>query len=617
MVMQGERTLATVAAERVPLVPERFAAQAARTPEAPAVVAPERRLTYGALEAEANRLANYLRARGVGPEVRVGLCVGRSAALIVGALAILKAGGAYVPLDPAHPAERLAFMLGDAAAPVVITEAALVADLPAGAWETVALDRDAALIARESAAAPHVEVAVGNLAYVVYTSGSTGRPKGVEIEHAALLNLVDWHQRAFGVTAADRATQVASPAFDAAVWELWPYLTAGATIVLPDEGTRVVPGALRDWLLAERITISFLPTPLAERVLTLPWPERAALRFLLTGGDALRHYPAAGLPFALINNYGPSENTVVATSGRVWPAPDGGDLPAIGWPIDNTIVRLLDADGRPVPTGEAGELYIGGASLARGYVGRPDLTAERFLPDPLDPTPGARLYRTGDLGRLLPDGQIAFLGRTDDQVKIRGYRIELDEIVATLNAHPGVATSLVLAREDTPGNKRLVAYVTPRPGARLTTDELRDALLAQLPDYMVPVAFVRQDDFPLTPNGKIDRRALPLPDAENTAWGDDFLAPRTATEAGIAALVAELIAAERVGVDENFFLLGGHSLLGTQLIARIRHDFGVDLPLRAIFEAPTVEELAAEVDARLLVALDGLSEAELAELLRD
>jgi acyl-CoA synthetase (AMP-forming)/AMP-acid ligase II/acyl carrier protein len=602
MIVQNERVSTAMVGQggalvfpRDRVVPELFEAQATRTPDAQAVSAPDRALTYRELDREANRLANYLRARGVGPDVRVGLCLERSAALVVGALGVLKAGGAYVPLDPAYPTDRLAFMLHDAGVPVLLTQERLVAQLPTGPWEVVALDADAARIAGESADAPECGAKADTLAYVIYTSGSTGKPKGVEIEHGGLLNLVHWHQDAFAVTAADRATQLASPAFDAAVWELWPYLTAGATIVLPDEQTRIAPLALRDWLIAQEITV----------------------RYLLTGGDALRHYPSSALPFALINNYGPSESTVVATSGRIFPNALADSLPPLGWPIANTTIRLLDEDLQLVPDGEPGELCIGGDSLARGYLNRPDLTAERFIRDPFSPNPMARLYRTGDLARFLPDGQLQFLGRSDDQVKIRGYRIELNEIVATLNQCTGVQTSLVVAREDTPGNKRLVAYVVPVSDASLTTDALRDSLAATLPDYMVPVAFVRLEAFPLTTNGKVDRRALPAPDAANTAWDGDFVAPRTPTEEMIAALVAELVNVERVGVDENFFLLGGHSLLGTQLIARIRDEFGVDLPLRTIFEAPTIAELAAEVEARLLVELDGLSEAELAALLAE
>jgi acyl-coenzyme A synthetase/AMP-(fatty) acid ligase/acyl carrier protein len=359
-------------------------------------------------------------------------------------------------------------------------------------------------------------------------------------------------------------------------------------------------------------------TDLPPAVMALLRPERfPALRIVFAGGELFpgelvnrwnpgRHF---------FNGYGPTECTVTMIVQECAGHWEGS--PPIGLPMVNHVAHVFDAHGEPVPFGVPGELVIGGAGLARGYLNRPELTAERFIRDPYSPDPTARLYRTGDLARFLPDGQLQFLGRSDDQVKIRGYRLELNEIVATLNQCPGVQTSLVVAREDTPGNKRLVSYVVPAPDASLTTDALRDSLAATLPDYMVPVAFVRLDAFPLTTNGKVDRRALPAPDTANTAWDGDFIAPRTPTEELIAALVAELVNVERVGVDENFFLLGGHSLLGTQLIARIRDEFGVDLPLRTIFEAPTVAELAAEVEARLLSELDGLSEAELAALLEN
>jgi amino acid adenylation domain-containing protein len=530
MTIQEERMIMAMGGQGVALeyprdrvVPELFAAQAARTPEALAVVAPDRTLTYGELDAEANRLANYLRARGVGPEVRVGLCLERSAALIVGALGILKAGGAYVPLDAAYPAERLAFMLQDAGVPVLLTQEKLVAQLPVGPWETVALDADAARIARESPLAPEFTATADNLAYAVYTSGSTGRPKGVEIEHGGLLNLVCWHQDAFAVTAADRATQLASPAFDAAVWELWPYLTAGAAIVVPDEQTRVAPLALRDWLIARGITITFLPTPLAERVIALPWPSDVPLRFLLTGGDALRHYPSPALPFALINNYGPSENTVVATSGQIYPNAIAESLPPLGWPIANTTIRILDEDLQLVPDGEAGELCIGGASLARGYLGRPDLTAERFIRDPFSPDPAARLYRTGDLARFLPDGQLEFLGRSDDQVKIRGYRIELGEIEAALSAIVEVRECAVVGVDTGgfAGTEICVAYA-PVEGITVERAYLRAELSKVLPSYMLPTRWREFDRLPKNVNGKIDRRAI------RERFQADLARPRTA-----------------------------------------------------------------------------------------
>ena len=408
---------------------------------------------------------------------------------------------------------------------------------------------------------------------------------------------------------------MASPGFDAAVWELWPYLTAGASVYFPDEETRVAPEALRDWLVWQRITISFLPTPLAERVMTLEWPATTALRILLTGGDALHRYPAPTLPFTLINNYGPTENTVVATSGPV-PAierPEGP--PSIGRPIANTQVYVLDERLQPVPSGVPGELHIGGAGLARGYLNRPALTAEKFIPNPFSAVPGARLYKTGDLACYLPDGQIAFMGRIDEQIKIRGYRIEPGEIVAALDRHPAVQTSVVVAREDTLGDKRLVAYMVPAVGSRPTTGALRDFLATQVPDYMVPATFVCLDVLPLTSNGKVNCAALPAPNATNTVQDDTFTAPRTPIEERVAEIVASLLGLEQVGRDDNFFLLGGHSLLGTQVIARVHDTFGVDLPLRGLFDAPTVAELAAEIERLILATLEAMSDEEALSLL--
>jgi amino acid adenylation domain-containing protein len=603
-------------------VPQLVAAQAVATPDAVALVAQSGAarsvLTYRELDTWANQVAHRLRALGVGPDILVGLCLERSAALVVGALGILKAGGAYVPLDPAYPPERLAFMLHDAQTPVLVTQQRLAERLPAGPWRVVTLDGDGPQTARACPEPAAGAPAPAHLAYVIYTSGSTGQPKGVQITHDSLLNLVFWHRRAFTVTTADRATQLASPSFDATVWELWPYLTAGASVYLPDEETRSTPARLRDWLVAQGITISFLPTALAEGVMALEWPPQTALRILLTGADVLHHYPSPDLPFVVVNNYGPTECTVVATSGPVPPtAHVSGPArpPSIGRPIANTEVYILDDHLQPVPTGTPGELHIGGAGLARGYLNRPALTAEKFIPNPFSAQPGARLYKTGDRACFLPDGQIAFLGRIDDQIKIRGYRIEPHEIVAALNRHPAVQMSCVVAREDTPGDKRLVAYVVPTPGAQPAASALRAFLATQLPDYMLPTAFVWLEALPLTPNGKVDRAALPAPDAATTAGDGAFVAPRTPVEQRVAGIVAGLLGLEQIGMDDNFFLLGGHSLLGAQIIARVSDSFGVDLPLHTLYAAPTVAALAAEIERVVLATLDEMSDDEIQRLL--
>jgi amino acid adenylation domain-containing protein len=597
-------------------VPQLVAQQAAIQPDAVALVADDGMLTYRELNRRANQLASYLRALGVGPDMLVAVCMERSLDLVVALLGVLKAGGAYVPLDTSYPPLRLAFMLGDTQSRVLVTQQSQVARLPAHNAQVVCLDTDAAVLAAQSMGDPAPVATAADLAYVIYTSGSTGQPKGVQITHESLLNLVFWHQQAFAVTAADRATQLASPAFDATVWELWPYLTIGASVCLPDEDTRVAPLRLRDWLLEQQITITFLPTALAESIMALEWPRQAVLRYLLTGADTLHHYPAPDLPFTLVNNYGPTENTVVTTSGPVLPMMQPEALPSIGRPIANTRVYILDEELRQVPIGEIGELYIGGASLSRGYLHRLDLTAERFIPHLFSDEPGAHLYRTGDLARFLQDGQIAFLGRADTQIKIRGYRIEPDEIVSVLNSHPAIVTSVVAATttEESAGDKRLVAYIVPARGAQVSVTALQEHLRTRLPDYMIPVAFVTLEALPLTPNGKVDHAALPALDATNILRDVAPATPRTPFEERIAEIVATTLRLKEVGVDDNFFLLGGHSLLGTQVIARIADTLGVELSLQTLFESPTVAELSREVERIILTKLDAISDDEIQRL---
>jgi len=599
-------------------IPQLVAMQAAATPDAVALVTATQLLRYQELNQRANQLAHYLQALGVGPNGLVGLCMERSLEMVVGLLGILKAGGAYVPLDPTYPADRIAFMLADAQVPVLITQQDVATHLSAQTAKVICLDTATAVLAQQRVTEPISPVTAHDLAYVIYTSGSTGRPKGTQITHSGLLNLVFWHQRAFEVTSKDRATQVSSPAFDATGWELWPYLTAGASVYLPDEDTRVTPTSLRDWLLHNNITISFLPTVLAESIMTLEWPTTTSLRFLLTGADTLHHYPPSSLPFALINNYGPTEATVVATSGRVFPLSDStqtAGVPPIGRPIDNTQIYILNEHLQHVPIGETGELYIGGAGVARGYLNRPELTEERFIQHPFSSDPDARLYKTGDLSRYLPDGQIVFMGRGDYQIKIRGYRIEPDEIIAVLNEHPAVQTSVVVAREDRAGDKQLVAYIVPIAGIHISASSLQDMLAARLPAYMIPTTFVLLEALPLTPNGKVDRSALPVPDALNTMRDEVATAPRTPLEEQLVSILAPLLGLEQVGIDDNFFMLGGHSLLGTQLIARIADTFGVTMTLRTLFDASTVRELSTEIEELIIAKVDAMSDDEVHRLL--
>ena len=596
-------------------VHELFAAHAVARPDAIAVSAPDETLTYGQLERRANQLAHRLRALGVDSDRLVGLCVERSAGLVVGALGILKAGCAYVALDPSHPKERLGFMLRDSRAEVLVTGGAVAARLDTLEAAVVALDTGRAELDLEPTGAPAADHPAGDLAYVIYTSGSTGAPKGVLVEHASLRNLIFWHRRAFAITEADRATQIASPGFDAAVWELWPYLTAGASIHVPTDVVRADPVALRDWLVAERVSVSFLPTALAEAVLTLDWPAELPLRYLLTGGDTLHRYPPPGLSFAVVNNYGPTEGTVVATSGVVRPSPNRLGEPSIGKPIAGVRAYVVDDQLNPVPVGTAGELLIGGDGVARGYLNRPALTDEKFIPDPFSGTPGARLYRTGDLARHRPDGEIEFLGRIDEQVKIRGNRIELGEISATLDRHPAVRSSVLVVDERGAGERRLIAYVVPADGRHPNAEQLRAHLAQHLPDYMLPAVFVCLEELPLTPNGKVDRAALPAPSAANTAQPPDSARPENELEQVLETVVAELLDLDRVGVNENFFMLGGHSLLGAQLITRIGDCFGVEMSLRSLFDNPTVAGMAAEVERLVVADLEAMSDSDAARLL--
>jgi amino acid adenylation domain-containing protein len=585
------------------LVAQLVSQQAQRAPNALALQSETQSLTYRQLEERANQLARRLQSLGIGSEALVGICLPRSPEMVVAALATMKSGGAYVPMDSEYPVRRLEFMLQDTQLRVLITDRQIAQMLPSGDWQLLIVDQEQT--DQPPQTPPAVDIGAENLAYVIYTSGSTGQPKAVQITHRGLLNLTYWHHRAFSVVPTDRASQVASFSFDAAVWEIWPYLTAGASVHFPDDATRGSAKSLRDWLMVQRITMGFVPTAMAESLIALEWPSETPLRLVLTGADALRRYPPANLPFSFINNYGPTECTVVATSGEVLPDHRADRYPTIGRPIDNVQVYVLDEELKQVPVGVEGELYIGGAGLARGYLNRPEQEAQAFVANPFSRLPNARLYRTGDLVRYLPDGQIAFIGRTDEQVKIRGYRIEPNEIISLLNQYPGVETSMVVARADNGGDKRLIAYVVSSD-PQLTRGALQEHLRAQLPDYMVPAAFVRIDALPLNSSGKLDRAALPVPTSLNTIADEIYIAPRTTIEKRVASILAELLGLEKVGVNDNFFFLGGHSLLGTQLIARVRGIFGVELPLRKVFDSPTAAELSDEIE-RLLSAQHEIS----------
>ena len=578
-----------------PSVHRLFEAQAARTPDAPAVVFAGETTTYADLNARANRLARHLRTLGVGPDVLVGLCVERSSRMLVGLLAILKAGGAYVPIDPTYPGDRVEFMVADSRAPVLVTELDLVASLPAGASRVVAID------SAEHAGHPSANLdgatAPDALAYVIYTSGSTGKPKGVQVPHGALTNFLQSFRQILDIGAADALLAVTTLSFDIAGLELFLPLTVGARIELAGRD-EVADGVA----LAARIAaggVTFLQaTPATWRLLLESgWPGSDRLT-LLCGGEALpRSLADRLLPRgkALWNVYGPTETTIWSSAWKV----EAGDGPVlIGRPIAQTQLYVLDARLRPVPVGVAGELYIGGAGLARGYLDRPGLTADRFPPDSLGPRPGARIYRTGALARWHADGTLECLGRVDHQVKIRGFRVELGEVEAAIAAHPRVEEVVAVAREDATGEQALVAYLIPRPGPAPTVADLRKAIGAGLPDYMIPAAFVLLDEFPLTPNGKVDRNALPDPAAARVAAAV-YVPPRNAIEEAVAAAFAQVLGRDRVGARDDFFDLGGHSLMAAQLLARLRDSFGIEVPLKDLFENSNVAALAYRVEDAL------------------
>jgi amino acid adenylation domain-containing protein len=571
------------------------AERAERDPWAVAVSETGRRLRYGELVDRADRLAARLQDRGVRPDEVVGVCLPRGVELVVAALGVLKAGAAYLPLDPENPPDRLAYLCQDAGARIVISAGDTASHLPDMVEVVAAIDDGA------PARSPRpVPVRPDNLAYVIYTSGSTGTPKGVMVEHRALFNLVEWHLAAWRLGADDRTSLLAGPGFDASVWEIWPSLVAGASLHVPDPAIRVSPAAVQQWLLDNEITVSFAPTPLAEAMLALSWPVECPLRLLLTGGDRLHLHPQPDIPFTLVNNYGPTENTVVATAAIV-PAHDATALPtvpapAIGWPRLGVAAYVLDPELSPVLVGAVGELCLGGAGLARGYLGRPDLTAERFVPDPMNT--GARLYRTGDLVRHRPDGSIEFLGRCDAQIKLRGYRIEPGEITATLLLHPAIRDAYVMTRAvPGTGEERLVAYIVAQDGVPAPGhDELHDHLASKLPRYMIPSVSMTLDALPLTRNDKVDRNALPEPAGPVAA---ETAMPQTQLQHRLAGIWKAVLGRDQIGVRDNFFDLGGHSLLLGQVHHLLIRDIGRDLPMVSLFQFPTIEALARHLEGTI------------------
>ncbi|MET0400662.1 MAG: amino acid adenylation domain-containing protein [Longimicrobiaceae bacterium] len=576
-----------------PCLHHAFAAWAARAPERVALVHGTERVTYGELLARAERVAGALRLRGVGPEARVGVCTGRGPEMVAATLGVLLAGGAYVPLDPKYPRERLDFVLRDAEVRVLVTEARLADRLPDSGGEMVVLDGlDAASDAFPGKAGA---ASADNLAYLIYTSGSTGRPKGVQVEHRSAVALLRWADEVFPDDVLAGVLASTSLSFDLSVFELFLPLGRGGAVVLADDALALASLPAR----GEVTLLNTVPSAAAARVRAGAVP--ASVRVVCLAGEALKRGLADelyALPQveAVYNLYGPSEDTTYSTWARV---PRRDDRPpAIGRAVAGTAAYVLDGGMEPVAEDAPGELYLGGAGVARGYLGRPDATAAAFVPDPFGGEPGARMYRTGDAVRARPDGELEFLGRLDHQVKLRGFRIEPGEVEAVLAAAPGVRDAVVVLREDTPGDPRLAAYLVPGGPGPLAVAAVRDFVRARLPEPMVPGAWAVLDALPLTPNGKTDRAALPAPEGPLAADAPAYVAPRTPTEAALAAAWAGVLGVDRVGVEDDFLELGGHSLLAMRVVARVREALGVELPLAAVLEARTVAGLAARVEAQ-------------------
>jgi amino acid adenylation domain-containing protein len=605
-------------------VPDLFESHAARQPDATALIWEDERVSYGELNRRANQFAGRLRSLGVGPGMKVGVLLERSPEMIAALLGTLKAGGVYVPLDPQYPRERLGFMMKDACVSVLITRAGLHEKLPPHQAVIVDLETSRAGIEQESVENLNLRIDPEQVAYIIYTSGSTGRPKGVLVEHRQLLNTLQASEAALNFTHDDCMPCLAPFSFDISLFELLiPLVTGGRCLLASSRDALDASAAAR--VLDEATVIHAVPT-LMRRLISFAVENRAGnyarLRHLLVGGDAvppeLIEELHQAIPTAQVTVlYGPTEATMICASSTV-AHEQRPSHQFVGRPLSNTVIRLLDERGNLVPVGIDGELCIGGASVARGYLNRLELTAQKFVPDPFSKDAGARLYRTGDLGRYLPDGTIIFTGRIDEQVKVRGFRIELGEIESALKEHVEIRECIAVAREDTPGDKRLIAYLvaaTPE-SSTLNTSELRGFLKERVPEYMLPSAFVFLEQLPLTPNGKVDKKALPAPDTERPELENAFVAPETPTEQRLAAIWTALLGIDRAGLYDNYFELGGDSLLATQLASQIRKVFEVELPLTDLFQHPTLAELSAIIEEAIIKQMEEMSDEEVEQSLQ-
>lgn len=576
---------------------ETITVNALKYPDKLAIYSEKDQVNYASLELLSNQIANFLVQLGAVPEAVIGVCLDRSVSMVVTHLGILKSGAAFVPIDPAYPKERIDFMIRDVKPAIIITENKYASFFNDNAFKLIILERDQERFRSFSTIAPPIPLHPLNRAYVMYTSGSTGKPKGVEICHQGLMNMSNWNVETYGIHPLDRCLQMATPAYDAYVYEIFPCLAAGATAYLVDDISRTSAMQLMHIIFEKQLSVCFLPTALAESIIHENWPLTMPLRILGTAGEKLKSKPHHPLPFHFLNLYGPTENTVIASWHEIKPG-EKYEQPPIGRPISNARLYILDAHQNPVPVGITGELYIGGDSVARGYYGRPALTAEKFVPDPFGKDPGKRLYKTGDLVRYLPDGNIDFIGRVDQQVKLRGFRIELEEIEKVLMEHPNISEAAVIINEASTvnfegfeiSNKNLVAYIVSADDQALETLEISQYLKGKLPLFMIPSTYIFIKELPKSFSGKIDKKALPQPTTFVSEPVETEL--NTTTERKLIAIWKEFLPFEKINIDANFFDMGGHSLMMAQVHYRLKAALGKDISLVDLFHYPTIRSLS-------------------------